>query len=145
MDAGLLKAIWIKRAKRGVMDARPAATLIAGRGLTGNANQGGRRQVTIISEERWRDIARALDADIEPHLRRANLLVSGVDLEKSDGKILRIGACRVRLIGETKPCERMEEAHPGLQDAMRPHWGGGAYGEVLDDGEIAVGDAVSFE
>ena len=28
---------------------------------------------------------------------------------------------------------------------MRPNWGGGAFGEILDDGEIRVGDAVSFE
>jgi hypothetical protein len=38
----------------------------------------------------------------------------------------------------------MEEAVPGLQDLMRVPWGGGAFGEILDDGEIAVGDSVSF-
>ena len=145
MDSGVLKAIWIKRAKRGVMDSRPSATLVAGRGLVDNANQGGKRQVTVISEERWDEIRRTFGADVEPRMRRANLLVSGIDLENSRGKTLRIGACRLRLLGETRPCERMEEAHPGLQDAMRPHWGGGAYGEVLDDGAIAVGDAVTLE
>jgi MOSC domain-containing protein YiiM len=145
MTIGSLKAIWIKRAKRGVMDPRPAATLVAGRGLTGNANQGGHRQVTVISEERWDDIRRTLGADVDPLMRRANLLVSGIDLENSRGKILRIGACRLRLLGETRPCERMEEARPGLQAALRPHWGGGAYGEVLDDGEISVGNMVTLE
>ena len=48
---GELKAIWIKRAKRGPMDARERARLIAGRGIEGNANQGGRRQVTLIDLE----------------------------------------------------------------------------------------------
>ena len=39
----------------------------------------------------------------------------------------------------------MDEAYEGLRAALDPHWGGGAFGEVLDDGDIAVGDAVSWE
>ena len=48
---GKLVAIWIKRARRVKMDAVEAAQLRAGRGLVGNANQGGRRQVTLIEDE----------------------------------------------------------------------------------------------
>lgn len=45
---------------------------------------------------------------------------------------------------ETAPCNLMDEMHPGLKDALRPDWGGGAFGYVLDDGEIAVGDEVGW-
>ena len=38
----------------------------------------------------------------------------------------------------------MDEAHPGLEEALRPDWGGGAFGYVIDDGEIGVGDAVRW-
>src|SRR4029079_9033787 len=53
VKSGTLVAIWIKRAKRGPMDAALSASLVAGRGIAGNANQGGRRQVTLIEEEAW--------------------------------------------------------------------------------------------
>ena len=51
---------------------------------------------------------------------------------------------RVRINGETRPCERMEDAHPGLQEMMRDRWGGGAFAEVIDGGEIRVGDSVRW-
>ncbi len=145
MSEATLERIWIKRAKRGRMDECPVATLEAGRGLVGNADQGGRRQVTIISRERWTQATRALGRAVPPVARRANLLIAGLDLEASRDRILLVGACRLRIQGETRPCERMDEACQGLQSALEPHWGGGAYAEVLDAGVIRVGDDVRWE
>jgi MOSC domain-containing protein YiiM len=140
-----LERIWLKRAKRGPMDAVRSAALEPGIGLIDNANRGGRRQVTIISRERWDEITAGLGAKLDPATRRANLLVSGVELQHSRGRILRIGSARLLINGETRPCERMEEAHPGLQAAMRERWGGGVFAEVVDGGEIRPGDAVSWD
>jgi MOSC domain-containing protein YiiM len=140
-----LERIWIKRAHRGPMDPARQGVLDAGRGLQGNANYGGRRHITIISAERWRALTQALGADVDPSARRANFMVSGIDLEGTRGRVLRVGPCRLLIGGETRPCERMEEAHPGLQDAMRPHWGGGAWAEVLNGGDVRVGDLVEWE
>ena len=142
--ASSLVSIWLKRAHYGVMDAVSRATLRAGQGLVGNADQGGRRQVTVISAERWVELERELGTAVDPSGRRANLLVSGIDLHDSRDRVLIIGSCRLRIAGETRPCERMEAVATGLQGLMRERWGGGAYGEVLDDGEIAVGDEVRW-
>ena len=142
---GRVEAIWIKRAKRGPMDAVASAELIAGRGIAGNANQDGRRQVTIIDAAAWERIMHSLDASLDPSARRANIMLRGIDLEKSRGRVLRLGQCRVRIFGETRPCELMEETHAGLRAAMSPNWGGGAFGEILAGGAVKVGDNVSWE
>jgi MOSC domain-containing protein YiiM len=142
---GRLERIWLKRAKRGPMDSADTAFLEPGRGLRGNANRGGRRQVTIISQECWTELMDTLGATLDPSTRRANLMIGGIDLQDSRGRILRVGAARLRINGETRPCERMEEAHAGLQAAMRERWGGGAFAEVVEGGEVAVGDPVGWE
>jgi MOSC domain-containing protein YiiM len=140
-----LEAIWVKRCHAGPLDPVSSGTLVAGRGLLGSADQGGRRQVTLIERDIWEALMTELGADLPPSTRRANLMVSGLSLARSRGRILRVGACRVRIFGETTPCRLMEELLPGLLEAMRPEWRGGAFGEVLDGGEIAVGDEVAWD
>jgi len=142
---GKLERIWLKRAKGGPMDAVNSALLEVNGGLRGNANRGGKRQVTIISQERWAELMDALEANLSPGARRANLMVSGLNLENSRGRVLRVGATRLRINGETRPCEQMEAAHAGLQELMKERWGGGAFAEVVDGGEIHAGDVVGWE
>jgi MOSC domain-containing protein YiiM len=143
-QAGLLVGIWVKRMKRGPMDGRTTVELRAGRGIVGNANQGGRRQVILLEEGLWQGFMQRLGGSLSPAARRANLLVRGLGLARSRGRILRIGACRLRIGGEAKPCERMDEALPGLKAAMYSSWGGGAFAAILDSGTIAVGDPMVF-
>lgn len=145
MSSGRLEAIWIKRAHRGPMDPVGEATLLAGRGLVGNADQGRRRQVTLIEREVWSRLMGETGGAVPPSARRANLLVSGCSLRETRNRILRVGDCRLRIDGETRPCERMDEALEGLRVAMQADWGGGAFAEVLDDGVIRVGAEVRWE
>lgn len=142
---GELAAIWLKRARRGPMDARQRATAVAGRGLEGNAEQGGRRQVTLVDAGAWQRVEAELGGTVDPTVRRANLMTRGLELSGSRGRVLCIGSCRILVRGELRPCRQMEEARAGLLAALDPEWRGGIYGEVLRGGEIALGDPVSWE
>jgi MOSC domain-containing protein YiiM len=126
------------------MDRVEAAELVAGRGLRGSADQGGRRQITIISEEAWDRAVSQLGVAVDPSSRRANVLLRGVDLEKTRGRLLRIGACTIRVSGEVTPCERMDEARQGLRAALRPEWRGGVFGEIVEGGAIREGDEAEW-
>lgn len=137
---GEIVKIWIKRAHRGVMDPVESAEAIAGRGLVGNADQGRRRQITIIDEAAWREAAAETGNEVDPSKRRANVMLRGIPLANSRGKLLRLGACLVRILGETRPCERMEEAQAGLRKALSPNWRAGVFGEIVEGGAIHVGD-----
>ena len=138
---GRVERIWSKRAHRGPMDPVTSAVLDE-RGLLGSANYDSRRHVTIISAERWREMMDVLGADIDPSARRANLLVSGLELAETRNRTLRVGTCLLEIGGETRPCERMEQALTGLQAVMSERWGGGAWARVIAGGTIQVGDEV---
>lgn len=112
---GRVEGLWTKRSHRGMMDARTEATFVAGKGIDGNTCRSSTRQVTIIAREQW------------------------------EAMIRELGAARIRIGGETRPCGRMDEAYDGLRAAMDGEWRGGVFGEVLDDGIVIVGDPVAWE
>jgi MOSC domain-containing protein YiiM len=141
---GEIVNIWIKRAHRGVMDLVNEAQLVENRGLAGNADQGRRRQITIIDEAAWREAAAETGADVDPSRRRANVMLRGIPLADSRGKLLRLGACLVRILGETRPCEQMEEAQRGLRKALSPNWRAGVFGEIVEGGSIRIGDSAEL-
>ena len=141
---GRLQAIWLKPHHKRPMTPVRSAVLVTNRGIRGNANQNGRRQVTVISQERWREVEQRFGRAIDPALRRANLMISGIDLTDSRGQLLQIVSALIEIWGETRPCRLMDENLPGLQDALRDDWGGGVFGVILEGGEIQVGDEVAI-
>ena len=144
--AGRIERLWTKRAKRGPMDPADELRVVRRTGIETNADWGGRRQITVIEKERWEAMMAVLGgARVDPSARRANVMVSGCDLRDSRRHLLHLGDVRVEIVSETRPCERMDEAYPGLRRAMAGPWNGGVYGIILDDGVIRVGDPVRLE
>ena len=144
--SGRLEAIWLKRERGGTMDAVAEVTAQVGGGLAGDANFGRtRRQVTLIEKEVFDALNDEFGSLVDPALRRANLMVSGVRLADTRDRKLRIGDCLLQVRGETRPCTLMEDQLTGLRDALDPRWRGGVFCTVLSDARIQVGDEVRWE
>lgn len=162
MSQAKVEAIWIKTPRpgkkvsvgkikkevgvhyNGPMVEVKTATLIAGKGMVGNANQGGKRQVTFIEKEVWQSLMDELGENHPPSDRRANVMLSNCPLMETTGQILKIGPCLFEITGETEPCEVMNSVSHGLFPLMGHNWGGGAISKVIKGGEIKVGDLVSW-
>lgn len=140
-----LHSIWIKPVRKEAMKSMNSVQVIANTGIIGNAEQGGKRQITVIQKEVFDRIRSQLGKEIQPVMRRANFMISGLDLEESAGRILKIGDLRLIINGETKPCSRMDEAFPGLRKALETQWGGGVYGVPLNDAIVCTGDPVGWD
>ena len=142
---GRLEAIWIKTSHGGAMDSISEVFLEKNKGLVGDANFGrSKRQVTIIEKEIFDGLSDRFSGLVKPEMRRANFMVSGIELEATIGRILSVGNLRVKIIGETKPCRIMDDACAGLRDALGTEWKGGVYGCVLNDATINVGNDVDW-
>ncbi len=102
----------------------------------------GPRAITLLSKEAWTDACADLGTDLPWEIRRANLLVEGIDLASAMGKRIQIGEARILVHGEVKPCKLMDQQHEGLRAVLKPHFRGGVFGEILEGGTIRVGDPV---
>ena len=143
---GKLSAIAIKRSTRAPMELLESARIDARTGLSEDFRGTVRkRQVSVLALEAWSDACAELDVDLPWTLRRANLLVEGVELPRTPGSLLVIGSVTLRVEVETKPCSRMEEQHEGLSEALKPDWRGGVCCTVVTEGAVNVGDSVTVE
>lgn len=142
---GTLAAIATHATPGARMVERGAAELRPGVGVVGDVpGRAPAREVTVVDSAAWRSACRELGQEAPWTARRANLLVTGIDLRDATGCELRIGAVRLRVTGETLPCRIMDRQHAGLRRALEPDWRGGATCTVLTGGSVAVGDGVEL-
>ena len=104
-----------------------------------------KRQVSILRAEDWAAAEAALGCALPWTFRRANLLVTGLDLPQCGGTMLAIGAVRLRVTGECDPCRRMDEQHDGLWPALVPGWRGGYLTTVVVGGHVRLDDSIRIE
>lgn len=142
---GQLLAIAQRAKKRAEMQLLTTAQITLERGVEQDfRGKPGKRQVTVLTQEGWDAACTELNAKLAWTDRRANLLIEGIDLQNSGGKILCIGTSRLLITQETDPCKRMNEVFPGLEKALATTWRGGVCCRVLSAGHISLGDQVSL-
>ncbi len=141
---GVVRGIACRPYTGDAMVELPRAHAAIGGWLGGEARGSVTRGITFLSLASWKDVCRELSAELSWHTRRANVLIEGIDLTTTVGRVLRIGGISVRVHGETRPCALMDRLHPGLRAALGPAMRGGVHGEILTSGDIAVGDVVEL-
>jgi MOSC domain-containing protein YiiM len=121
----------------------------AGRGLEGNryywaagdAPPG--RAVTLVAAEAMGAVASEGEVSIEPAATRRNVLTRGIDVNELVGKRFRIGDVECEGVELCEPCAHLESmTQPGAIKALVHRAGLNA--DILNDGEIRVGDRVAL-
>jgi len=134
-------AIARRKAKRGPMLPLDNAVVSVTAGVDGDTRgKPGPRQVTVLSANAWVEACDVAGTDQPWLARRANILVDGLDLRFSTGKVLRLGdEIELLVTGELEPCERMDQAAQGLRAALAEDWRGGVSCQVRRGGTLAIG------
>jgi MOSC domain-containing protein YiiM len=114
-------------------------------GLPGERPHPTARAITLVSREAWQAACQMLGATLPWTLRRANLLVEGIQLVASVGRRLHVGAVCLEISEDNPPCRVMDVLHSGLRVALEPDGRAGVACRVIAPGEIQIGDAVHFE
>ena len=142
--SGTLQGIAVREASRAPMKEQQQVEVTTTHGIIQDYRGTGLRQVTLLDVGQWQEVLAELGIELPWYTRRANLLISGIDLPATVGWRLQIGACRFAIGGETTPCQRMDELHPGLRQILSPGLRGGVWGKVLQGGPLHVGDSVQI-
>lgn len=143
---GTLLGIATRPASKAPMNEICSARITVARGVEHDARGNpGPRQVTVLTSGGWDAACDELGADRLPWTaRRANLLIDGVELANKVGYELRVGDAILVITGETRPCGRMDKAHPGLKHSLQPDWRGGVCCRVIRSGDVAIGCNVTL-
>ena len=146
--SGRVEGIFLTETHGEVPQPVDRARAVAGGGLVGNryfyadgtAPRG--RAITLIAAEAVEGFVGETGIEITPAETRRNVLTRGIDVNALVGKRFRIGGVECVGVELCEPCDHLQSmTKPGVIKGLVHRAGLNA--DVLSDGEIAVGDAVS--
>jgi MOSC domain-containing protein YiiM len=117
--------------------AVPAVQARAGRGLEGEYHS----DLTLIAAEALEGLGADAGIDLSHEASRRNVLTRGVDLNALVGRRFAVGDVECEGIELAEPCRKLARlTHDGVLRGLVHR--GGLRAEIVDGGEIRVGDAV---
>jgi MOSC domain-containing protein YiiM len=148
---GILEAIYIGSAAGVLPHSVQRVWALRGRGLEGDHYAVGRgtfsanlgeRDVTLIEAEALEQFAREYGRGLEAAESRRNLVTRGVRLNELVGCDFLVGDIAMRGVRLCEPCAHLARltSAPVLPGLIRR---GGLYAQILQDGELTVGDALT--
>jgi len=123
---------------------------LAGKGLEGNryffpdGNAPDGRALTLVASEALEAFEQDTNIVLSAAETRRNVLTPGIDVNALVGKRFRVGDVECRGIELCEPCTHLQSlTRPGVLNGLVHRAGLNA--DILTDGEIALGDAVTAE
>ena len=133
------------------MESVEVAHAVAGQGLEGDRywqgndlpsrHRGVDHEITLIESEAIEALVRDEKVPFELSESRRNLVTRGVALNHLVGQEFRVGAVRLKGIRLCEPCKHLEAmTRTGVLNGLLHR--GGLRAQILDGGEVRVGDPV---
>jgi hypothetical protein len=146
--AGVLEGIYVAASAGEPVRALHSVRALAGRGLQGDRHVAGTgtfpsglpgSALTLIEAE----VCESFEPPLEPTEHRRNVVTRGVELNGLVGREFLIGGVRCRGMRLCEPCTVVEgyAGRPVLRALVHR---GGLRADILEDGEIRVGDRISL-
>ena len=131
-----------------------SARVVVGGGLEGDRffqgegsiarKRGVDREVTLIELEAIEAVTREGKVGISAEESRRNIVTRGVALNHLVDREFRVGSARLRGVRLCEPCKHLESiTRPGVLMALLHR--GGLRAQVLEGGEVRVGDPVTID
>jgi hypothetical protein len=145
-QSGAVEGIWIAASAGEPARSLSSVRALAGRGLEGDRHVAGTgtfpsgrpgSALTLVAAE----VCESFTPELRPDEHRRNVVVRGLDLNRLVGHEFQIGSVRCRGMRLCEPCAVVQRyaGRPVLRALVHR---GGLRADILDDGEIHLGDTV---
>ena len=148
MSEGRVTGIYISPTEGELPEPVESVRAHAGKGLQGNryfyeeGNAPAGRAITLISDEAVDEFVQESGVPLTAQQSRRNVSTTGIDLNALVGKRFRVGDVECVGVELCEPCTSLQAmTYPEVLKGMVHRAGLNA--DILSDGEIAVGDAVT--
>ena len=145
--SGHVEAINVRETSEAAAVSVQRVRLVSGRGVEGDryyapAGAGSGEALTLIAAEALEGLEADTGIRLSAADSRRQVLTRGIDLNALVGREFTVGSVRCRGVELCEPCARLQSVtQDGVLKGLVHR--GGLRADVLNDGDVAVGDAVT--